>query len=146
MEGKAWGSETRKGLGSGLCENHTKPLEFPVLPECIDVAIYDDPLQAHYGPYLDIPHCLSGIVGHDDVGSYPLAVVVRLFIEGDLEVQFALRKREALADERAGQTVTATRGCILQLKPFIGQFSFSYSSFSCLSLPYTGLCPRNATL
>lgn len=59
-------------------------------------------------------------------------MVVRLLVQGDLEVQFAVREGEALADKGTGQPGAATRGCELQLQPFIGPIS-------CLLLRHTGL-------
>lgn len=41
-------------------------------------------------------------------------MVIDFSIEGDLEVQLALRKGESLGDQRAGKTTAAAGGSILE--------------------------------
>lgn len=74
-----------------------------------DLAVLDDVT-------LYATHRLPRVVRHNDVGGNLLPVVVRLAVQGHLQVDLAIAEGEALAHQGAGQAAASGGRGVLQLK------------------------------
>lgn len=65
---------------------------------------------------LNVLDRLASVVTDDNVGCQLFAMVVDLAVQGNFEVEFALRESETLAHKRARETAATGRGGVLQLR------------------------------